>query len=211
MIKSPSASRLKTWLHRPQLDFPPVRLNGPRIFLRPPNPVDYQSWYKVRSGSADHLIPFEPEWHPDSLTPEMFIRRIERQSRDWKLGLSCSFLIFRSEDQSVIGGININNIVRGAAQYCTLGYWLGEDYQGQGYMTEAMRLVLIYGFDTLKFHRFNAGTLPHNGRSSKLLRRFGFEEEGFAKAYLQINGEWQDHILFGLTEDNFKKTLSIRA
>lgn len=211
MIKSPSALSLKKLLPGPRISFPPVRLNGKRVFLRPPDPVDYPSWEKIRRESASHLIPFEPEWHPDGLGREMFLSRIERQSHDWKLGLSCSFLIFQANDQAVIGGININNIIRGAAQHCTLGYWLGESFQGQGYMSEAMRLILIYGFDTLKFHRFNAGTLPHNGRSSKLLRRFGFEEEGFAKSYLQINGEWQDHILFGLTEDNFKKSLNISA
>lgn len=211
MIRSPNGLQLKKWPLKQRIEFPPVRLTGPRIFMRPPDPVDYQSWASLRKRSADHLIPFEPEWHADSLTHGMFTRRIERQSRDWKLGLSCSFLIFRSDDQAVLGGMNVNNIVRGAAQFCTLGYWLGEEYQGQGFMSEAMRLTLIYGFNTLQFHRVNAGTLPHNGRSIKLLRKFGFEEEGYAKSYLQINGEWQDHILFGLTEDQFQKSLNIRA
>ncbi|MDB5492163.1 MAG: Ribosomal-protein-S5p-alanine acetyltransferase [Micavibrio sp.] len=206
MIKSPSV-----WPLKQRIEFPAVRLNGPRILMRPPDPVDFPAWAALRERSKQHLTPFEPEWHEDSLTRDLFLRRIERQSRDWKAGLSCSFLIFRSEDQTVLGGMNINNIVRGAAQFCTLGYWLGEEHQGQGYMGEAMRLTLIYGFNTLKFHRFNAGTLPHNGRSIKLLRRFGFEEEGYAKSYLQINGEWQDHILFGLTEDQFQKSLNISA
>jgi ribosomal-protein-alanine N-acetyltransferase len=199
------------WPLKLKVSFPAVRLHGERVFLRPPDPVDWEDWMRVRDRSANYLIPYEPAWADDALSREAYMRRISQQSRDWKLGLSCSFLIFRKDDQAILGGINMNNIARGAAQFCSLGYWLGEEFQSAGYMAEAMRLVLAYGFDTLGLHRVNAATLPHNGRSIKLLRRLGFNDEGFAKAYLQINGQWQDHLLFGLTEDDYRGRVVIRA
>ena len=64
-------------------------------------------------------------------------------------------------------------------------------------MTEAARLVCSFAFETLRLHRVEASCLPHNEPSKALLRRLGFTEEGFAKSYLQIDGRWQDHLLWG--------------
>ncbi len=191
------------------ITFPALRLASERLVLRPPHSSDCEDWIALRRRSRDHLTPFEPAWPAKALTSEFFINRIANQARDWKQGQSCSFFIFQQPRNILIGSVNLNNIVRGAGQYATLGYWLGEEFQGQGYMHEALRQTMIYGFTAQNLHRINAATLPHNGRSMKLLRRLGFEEEGFAKSYLQINGEWQDHILFGITEDLFKKKSGI--
>lgn len=185
--------------------FPALRLTGARVILRPPLPGDFGDWVNLREASRDHLTPFEPAWHPKSLTPEYYAHRIALQSRDWERGLSCSFLLFRAPDNALIGGVNLNNICRGSAQSASPGYWLGAQHQGQGYMHEALHLAITYAFTAQKLHRLNAATLPHNGRSIKLLRHLGFEEEGFAKSYLEINNEWQDHILFGITADQFKR------
>lgn len=190
---------------RPVIEFPALRLTSERLVIRPPHPADCEDWITLRRKSRDHLTPFEPAWSAKALTPEFFLHRITSQSQSWTLGLSCSFLIFRQPENTLIGGVNLNNIVRGAGQYASLGYWLGAEFQGHGYMQEALRQTMIYGFTAQNLHRINAATLPHNGRSMKLLRRLGFEEEGFAKSYLQINGEWQDHILFGITEELFRK------
>lgn len=193
---------------------PPLRaapqLKGDRIILRPGTPEDWREWAELRSRGRDSLVPFEPEWAEDSLTEEAFHRRLARQSRDRDAGLSNSFLIFL-HDGTILGGINLNNIVMGAARFASLGYWLGVEHQGHGYMTEAAKILIAYAFDDLGLHRVNAAALPHNGRSIRLLRRLRFEEEGFARNYLHINGEWQDHILFGLTVDQYRGGLSVKA
>ena len=61
----------------------------------------------------------------------------------------------------------------------------------------ATALVMDYVFHILRLNRLNAACLPDNDRSIKMLLRHGFEEEGYAKNYLQINGIFQDHRLFG--------------
>ena len=186
---------------------PPVRLEGPRIFLRPPHYDDSATWIALREKNQDHLKPFEPLWPEDALTPEHFERRLARQAADWKINRSRSFLIFRRADDSMIGGMNINNIALGASQFGSLGYWLAADQQGHGYMQEALQLTAHYAFTEINLHRLNAGCVTHNARSRNLLLRAGFREEGYAEKYIEINGKWEDHILFGLPVENWLATI----
>ncbi len=101
--------------------------------------------------------------------------------------------------------MNINNICRGSARHASLGYWIAQKYQSQGYMSEAMRLSIKFCFETLHLHRINASCLLHNERSKNLILRAGFAEEGMAKKYLKIDGKWQDHLLFGLTVEDWEE------
>lgn len=148
-----------------------------------------------------YLQPYEPTWPAESLTQAFFKRRVERLMQDWAADRTYAFLIFHND--RLIGGINVNNVSRGAAQFASLGYWLDEMSQGHGYMGEAANAVLHFSFEHLALYRVNAATLPHNRRSRVMLERLGFREEGFAKAYIQINGRRQDHILYGLNDSDF--------
>ena len=58
--------------------------------------------------------------------------------------------------------------------------------------------MIPFAFGPLGLHRLEAACLPTNDASGNLLLKAGFTEEGYAKAYLKINGEWRDHVLFGL-------------
>jgi ribosomal-protein-alanine N-acetyltransferase len=102
-------------------------------------------------------------------------------------------------DFCLVGGISLNDVRRGIAQKATLGYWIGMPYAGQGLMTEAAGLVCEFAFDALKLNRIEASCMPNNEPSKRLLKRLGFVEEGYAKSYLRIDGEWQDHVLWGKT------------
>ncbi len=181
---------------------PALILAGPRVHVRPPRREDEARWITVRRKNRAYLTPFEPAWAEDCLNPGFFERRLALQAAEWHAGRGHAFLIFLKENDRLIGGININNVCRGAAQFASLGYWISEDLQGQGYMSESLALVIRYAFSELRLHRLNAGCLLHNERSKKLLLGLGFREEGRAEKYLQIDGEWQDHILFGLNNES---------
>jgi ribosomal-protein-alanine N-acetyltransferase len=176
-------------------------LESARLCLKTPCLEDFTEWSLVRGKNQNHLTPFEPEWPEDCLTRDFFIRRLERQEEERNAGRGAYFLVHHSNDNAIIGGININNITFGAARHGTLGYWIDKNYEGQGYMREALQVIIDYAFQTLMLRRLNAASLPDNNRSIKLLLSLGFEEEGYAKKYLQINGVWQDHKLFGLVFD----------
>ena len=99
--------------------------------------------------------------------------------------------------------MTLGNVRRGVAQCGTLGYWMGEKYAGQGYMAKAVRALLRHAFLEMGLHRIEAACAPDNERSRRLLERLGFQREGYARAYLLIDGAWQDHLLFAMLERRF--------
>ena len=68
-------------------------------------------------------------------------------------------------------------------------------------MTRALKLLMPFVFRTLGLHRIEAACLIGNDASRKLLQRAGFRQEGLARRYLLINGEWADHLLFALLKE----------
>ena len=185
---------------------PPFRLAGPRVLLRTPERRDWQHWAELRGASRGFLTQWEPSWSPDALTHGAFNRRLVRYAADWRTDQGYSFLLFRLEDDALLGGIGLSNVRRGVAETCSLGYWIGERYARQGFITEGLQLALTFAFQRARLHRVEAACLPHNEASKSLLRRGGFHEEGYARAYLCIDGRWQDHVLFALLRDGWSQS-----
>lgn len=174
----------------------PIRAG--RIYLRPPHRRDWRSWIAVREQSRAFLTPWEPTWPQDALTRKAFFRRLRAHTIHSGADTGYSFYVFRAADDALIGGITLNNVRRGVTQSCSIGYWIGAPYAQQGYMTEALAALVPFIFDTLGLHRIEAACLIPNEPSQALLRKIGFSEEGHARRYLKINGEWQDHLLFAM-------------
>ena len=175
----------------------PYRLIGDRVFLRPPERGDYEAWASLRAGSRDFLSPWEPSWPPDALSRANFRARVARYAEDWRTDQAYNFFIF-ARDETLIGGIGVSNIRRGVSETASLGYWVGEPFARQRYMTSALPLVVDFAFERLGLHRLEAACLPSNAPSRSLLARAGFQQEGYAREYLCIAGKWQDHLLFGI-------------
>jgi ribosomal-protein-alanine N-acetyltransferase len=177
---------------------PPFRLVGVRVVLRTPAREDFDEWAMLRTESRAFLTPFEPSWPSDAVSRAGFRRRLQRYAVDWRSDQGYSFLLVRRGDRVMLGGISLSNVRRGVAETASLGYWIGERFARQGYMTDGLKLALAFAFDRLRLHRIEAACLPHNQASHRLLLKSGFREEGYAKEYLSIDGRWQDHLLFGL-------------
>ncbi len=151
----------------------------------------------MRDRSFDFLQPWEPKWAWNELTRASFKSRLRQQEADINSGRGVHwFLTEKSNPGTILGGISLTNIRRGIAQMGTLGYWIGEPVAGKGMMAEAVNGVCFCAFNDLDLHRIEAATVLDNERSQRLLIRCGFEKEGIARDYLQINGAWRDHILF---------------
>ncbi|VAW16816.1 Ribosomal-protein-S5p-alanine acetyltransferase [hydrothermal vent metagenome] len=177
-------------------------LSGDGVYLRPPANTDHGSWAELRHLSRQFLSPWEPLWSHDDLSRGAFKRRIRRYHRDMRDDRAYPFFIFRDHDRQIIGGVTISNIRRAVAQTCSIGYWIGEPYAHQGHMSAAVRTLIPFAFGQLDLHRIEAACLPHNQPSIGLLTKVGFTREGYARRYLKINGEWQDHILFARLADD---------
>ena len=189
---------MSAFLRNPPWADPTPLLAAPRTRLRAPQPGDWSEWARLRSESRDFLVPWEPAWAADELTRDAFRRRLRRYGRDAREGYGYAYFILRIETGELLGGLTLSNIRRGVTQSVSLGYWMGRMHAGRGYMTEAVRAIVPFVFDELNLHRLEAACVPENDRSKAVLRKAGFAEEGYARAYLRINGVWRDHLLFGM-------------
>lgn len=148
--------------------------------------------------NSEFLLPWEPKREESYFSFESFSRRLETAGKSFEEGSSVQLAAVDRESGRTAGVANFSGIVRGPFQACFLGYSLARDFEGKGYMTEILRAAIDYMFREKKLHRIMANYLPRNERSGRLLERLGFEKEGLAKEYLQINGKWEDHILTSL-------------
>lgn len=178
----------------------PIRGGG--VYLRFSEMRDYEEWAALREQSRAFLTPWEPLWPPDDLTRASFRYRIRRHAEEAARDEAYTFFLFRESDDAMIGGLSLGHVRRGVSQAATLGYWMGEPYAGKGYMTSAVRAVASYAFDRQGMHRVEAACLPNNEPSRRLLERVGFQKEGYARSYLNINGQWRGHLLFALLDSD---------
>ncbi|HEY2752117.1 GNAT family protein [Phenylobacterium sp.] len=176
-----------------------LRVEGEGVSLRPPRASDYAEWRELRAVSRAFLQPWEPTWPADDLSRAAYRRRLVAYARDRDAGAAYPLFVFRNGDGALTGGITLSNIRRGVAQMGSVGYWCGKPFARHGHTLAAVRALSDFAFRSLGLHRLEAACIPENLPSRRLLVKAGFDEEGFAKAYLKINGAWRDHVLFGLT------------
>jgi ribosomal-protein-alanine N-acetyltransferase len=177
-------------------------LKGDGVYLRYPQMSDYANWAALRGESREFLVHWEPTWAVDELTRAGFRRRLRRYQREIRSDSAYPFFLFRASDNALIGGCTLSHVRRGVTQSAALGYWIGARYARHGHMFSALRVMLPFIFDVLGLHRLEAACIPENEPSRALLLKLGFQEEGLARRYLQIHGEWRDHVLFALLEDD---------
>ncbi|WP_207101003.1 GNAT family N-acetyltransferase [Paracoccus shandongensis] len=173
----------------------PVRLETERIVLRLPAHADFHAWVSLRQSSRDFLTPWEPVWSPDHLTRKSFVNRVYWAARASRGGTALPLFLVR-RDGVLLGAITLDNIRRGPAQSGTIGYWIGQSFARQGYMREAIGVLVHYAFTALDLSRIEAACLPENAASRGVLEKSGFKYEGVAQSYLQIDGRWRNHVLY---------------
>lgn len=164
------------------------------IQIRPVRVSDAIPLAEAYRANREFLAPYEPVRQERYYTPEFQRELIELALAEARDGTGYRCVIEHEGD--IVGMISLSTIVRGPAQSASLGYWVAEAVNGRGFATEAVRQMLALAFGELGLHRVEAGTLPHNLASQRVLSRNGFERIGLARAYLHIAGSWQDHILF---------------
>ena len=180
------------------------QLETARTILRMANQDDVSAIVDYYTENKVHLAPFEPQRGNDFYTIDYWYKEVNERVAAFKFDSSLKLFIFiRENPKAIAGSINFANFIRGTFQSCTLGYSIAAADQGKGYMTESLKVAIAYVFAQLNMHRIMASYLPHNQRSGRLLKRLGFVVEGYARDYLMINGEWQDHILTSLINHNW--------
>ena len=188
-------------LRHPSRPSTPLRLAGKRVMLRPLAANDFREWSEVRRRNHDWLTVWEPSRHAHQADPVSdrgaFTARCMQHDRDRANGSAYQFGLF--VDQHVAGEVNLNNVVRGAMQSGTIGYWIDQARAGHAYVAEAVVVVVQFAFEQLGLHRVEICIVPRNLRSRRVMEKLGIRDEGLALRYLEINGVWEDHIRYGMT------------
>jgi len=181
----------------------PAQLASGPVRLEPLRRGDAREWVRLRLENEDWLTPWEPSaplpWR-ERHTPTAFraMRRagIRRARAGWALPFAVRV------DGRLAGQVTVDNVVRGALRSGHLGYWLDQAVSGRGLATTAVALVCDHAFGAAGLHRLQADIRPENLRSQRLVERLGFRQEGVLRRYLDIDGDWRDHLSYALLAED---------
>lgn len=146
--------------------------------------------------NADRFTPWHPVVREGHHHVDAWKQRLHEREQDYQEGRAAHFI--GMENGRVIAACSLTNIVYQPLCYCHLGYSVDGEYEGTGNMSQLVRHVINFGFQTLRLNRICANYMPANTRSAKLLENLGFKKESLARRYLYINDRWEDHVLTSL-------------
>ena len=171
--------------------------------LHPLRRRDAAEWSRLRQANESWLSPWEPShglpWAARH-TPAAYRAMRRAVTRRARLGTSLPFAV-RVEGR-LAGQVTLDNVVRGALRSGYLGYWIDREVAGRGMASLAVALVCDHAFGEVGLHRVEADIRPENLPSQRLVERLGFRQEGLLRRYLDIDGDWRDHLAYALLAED---------
>jgi len=155
----------------------------------------------LRVKNRNFLSPFEPYRPESAYTLSGQRQQITADQEGFATDKRFAFGIFLGGQ--LVGRVSLDNIVRGAWQNATIGYFVDQERNRHGIGTEAVRATVHYGFGEGRLHRIQAGVMPRNRPSIRVLEKVGFRHEGVSLRYLQINRVWEDHNMYAITAEEW--------
>jgi len=178
-----------------------MKMIGYKIYLRTYEDTDAEALYDLHLRNKEFFQNYSPIRNNDYYTIEAKREFIKNSEVHRNNDEGYFWGIFIKDTDELIGNISLARIMRSPSQTCLLGYTLDKEHNGKGYMTDATSLVVEYAFNSLKLHRIEAGVMPHNIGSIKVLEKVGFHKEGIAQKNVKINGKWEDHQMLAIISD----------
>jgi [ribosomal protein S5]-alanine N-acetyltransferase len=172
-----------------------------RLLLRPLTHLDtpsIQCFASVRE-IADTMISI-PHPYPDGEAE----RYVSRQILEFELEHSFAFVIQRKSENLFCGVIEIRDIEREHSQ-AELSFWLAVEMWGNGYMSEALKPMLRFGFEDLDLNRLYAYHMVRNPGSGKVLQKNGFTEEGVLRQRVRKWGVFEDVKLWAILRKDWRE------
>jgi [ribosomal protein S5]-alanine N-acetyltransferase len=111
-------------------------------------------------------------------------------------------------DGVLAGDISLHSIHRGPVHTANVGYMVDAAFRGRGVATAALRLVVARSFGDLGLHRLDAGAMPSNLGSQRVLEKAGFTRVGVLERFLYVATSWQDHVLYEIVGADFVPDVS---
>jgi ribosomal-protein-alanine N-acetyltransferase len=189
----------------------PARLASGPVELHPLRRRDAAEWSRLRIANESWLRPWEPTapvpWVPRH-SPAAYRAMRRAVARRARLGTSLPFAV--RVDGRLAGQVTVDNIVRGALRTGHLGYWIDHAVAGRGVASLAVALVCDHALGPVGLHRLQADIRPENLPSQRLVERLGFQREGLLRRYLDIDGDWRDHLTYALLAEDLPRGVLTR-
>ena len=183
----------------------PLELAGRRITLRTLRESDYEPWHEVRVRCRAWLVPWEPRPAGAPAAAEdraSFAARCALRERERQIGSGYGFGIFLGD--RFVGELTLSSIQRGPFQSASIGYWVDEAYAGRGLVPEAVVVTLRFAFEMLSLHRVEISIIPRNSASRRVAEKLDLRLEGVSERFLEIDGEWEDHVRYAMTAEEWQ-------
>ncbi|MFP7731970.1 GNAT family N-acetyltransferase [Priestia aryabhattai] len=177
-------------------------IEGHAIYLRPLTVSDALDSLQLQSDNRQFFEHFSMIREDSFYTLEGQVEKIKRHEENRKNDQEYYFGLFQKENNKLIGTISLFQVMRGSLQSAFIGYFLDQNYNGKGYATEAVKALVDYAFNKLHLHRIEAGVMPRNMSSQRVLEKAGFHSEGIARKNVNINGIWEDHQVLAILNPN---------
>lgn len=163
--------------------------------IRPLVVADAEELAALYRANREFLAPYEPTRTADFYTAKGQRRRLEEAAdgEGWRFAIL--------DGDKIAGRINLTDVIRGPLQLANVGYFVDQLRNGRGLATAAVADVVEFAFGEAGLHRVEAGTLPDNLASQRVLEKNGFERFGLAHKLLLLGDEWRDHVLFERVAD----------
>ncbi len=176
-------------------------LDSAGVRLRPITQDDRHTWRRVRQANATWLSRWDatsPE--RSGVQPRSFAAMVRLMRREARAGRQLPFVI--EHGGRFVGQLTVSNIVRGSAQFASVGYWIDEGYAGRGITTRAVAMAIDHCFGPVGLHRIEVAIRPENTASLRVVEKLGIGEVGYAPRFLHIDGDWRDHRIFAVTRED---------
>ena len=169
-----------------------------RLFLRPVQEEDVDLFWPYVSNPE---LPKFMSWEAHTKKQET-INFINNKLKSFNEGTSILWCIFYED--TFCGAISFEGVLREVRALrfdsAEIGYWLGKEFRGNGFMTEACKALIKFGFQKYNLHKINIGHFSKNQSSKRVIEKMGFRFLGEQKDYCYKNGKWHDHKIYEMLE-----------
>lgn len=121
---------------------------------------------------------------------------IERHLENFNADKSYEFAITDKETGELYGAIALSNNQK--FNQGEIAYWVGEQFWGKGYATEASQAIIHFAFDEKKYHKVFARYFSSNPASGRVLEKMGMKKEGILIDHIKKEGKYEDLIYYGM-------------
>jgi ribosomal-protein-alanine N-acetyltransferase len=177
-------------------------LDSQGVRLRPITRADRVTWQRVRRANARWLSRWDataPARSGGTTQPRSYAAMVRAMLREARAGRQLPFVV--ECEGRFVGQLTVSNVVRGSAQFASVGYWIDEQYAGRGIITRAVAMAIDHCFGDVGLHRIEVAIRPENSSSLRVVEKLGIQQVGYAPRFLHIDGDWRDHTLFAITRE----------